>query len=357
MTTDYIIVGQGLCGTFLSWNLKKAGKKIVVIDKQNPYSATRVASGVINPVTGRRIVRTWEIEKLMPFAVNAYKELGNELGVSLIQQCNLLDFFNTPQMKLAFEDRLVTEKEYLRLPDNETHWYQYFNPTLGIGEIKPCWLIDLQAMLDGWRKKLIELDALRDELFNMNDCRIFDDHVEYKDITAQKIFFCDGIEGLNNTYFKGLPYAPNKGEALIVSIPGLPAKNIYKQGISIVPWKEDLFWVGSSFEWNFSDPNPTNAFREKTEQHLHQWLKLPFETVEHFASVRPANVERRPFVGFHPLHAATGILNGMGTKGCSLSPYFADELTQLLLNGSPINPLADVGRFSKILSKNLNTKI
>jgi len=27
MEVDYIILGQGICGTFLSWNLIKAGEK------------------------------------------------------------------------------------------------------------------------------------------------------------------------------------------------------------------------------------------------------------------------------------------------------------------------------------------
>jgi hypothetical protein len=40
----------------------------------------------------------------------------------------------------------------------------------------------------------------------------------------------------------------------------------------------------------------------------------------------------------------------MGTKGCSLAPYFANQLAQYLVHQSPIDPLADVIRFRKILS-------
>ena len=43
MTVDYIIVGQGICGTFLSWNLLKKGKSVLVIDDEaNPYSSSKV---------------------------------------------------------------------------------------------------------------------------------------------------------------------------------------------------------------------------------------------------------------------------------------------------------------------------
>ena len=348
---DYIIVGQGISGTFLSWNLMKAGKTVVVIDEPSPFSASKVASGVINPVTGRRIVRTWEIETMMPYAVQAYIELGNELGLNLIRQCNILDFHATPQMKLAFDERLLNETNYLKLPDNPNQWDNYFNSSFGIGEINPCWLIDMNAMLDGWRKKLIEQNTLINVHFNLSDASILEDQIVYQAYTANKIIFCDGTTGFNNPYFHLLPFAPNKGEALITSIPDLPITHIYKQGISLVPWKDGLFWIGSSYEWNFTDPNPTNAFKHKIEHLLKHWLKLPYTIIDHLASVRPANMERRPFIGFHPIHNNVGIMNGMGTKGCSLAPFFAREFTMSILNGSQINPLANVNRFQKILSR------
>ena len=47
-----------------------------------------------------------------------------------------------------------------------------------------------------------------------------------------------------------------------------------------------------------------------------------------------------------------GILNGMGTKGCSLAPYFANQLMQHLINNSSLLPEVDILRFAKTLSKN-----
>ena len=87
---------------------------------------------------------------------------------------------------------------------------------------------------------------------------------------------------------------------------------------------------------------------------LNFWLKVPFEIVDHVASVRPANMERRPFVGLHPKFSAVGILNGMGTKGCSLAPFFAKQLADHLTEGKPIYADADVKRFEKILARKMN---
>jgi glycine/D-amino acid oxidase-like deaminating enzyme len=84
---------------------------------------------------------------------------------------------------------------------------------------------------------------------------------------------------------------------------------------------------------------------------LNNWIKLPYKVVSHKAAVRPATLERRPFAGFHPVHSNIGILNGMGTKGTSLAPFFANQLVQRLVYDFPIAPEADVQRFSRILQK------
>ena len=121
--------------------------------------------------------------------------------------------------------------------------------------------------------------------------------------------------------------------------------------MSIVPWRDGLYWVGSSYEWSFEHAEPTEGFRLRTEAALREWVKLPFTVVEHVASVRPATLERRPFVGFHPVYPAVGILNGMGTKGCSLAPFFALQLVRHIVDGTAISPEADVRRFTRILSR------
>src|SRR5436189_5620437 len=106
MKTDYLIIGQGISGSFLCHELEKAGLSFLVIDEYRPYSASRIASGIINPVTGRRIVKTWMIDELLPFAWEAYKTLGNFLAVECISKTSSLDFFPSPQMRLAFLARL-----------------------------------------------------------------------------------------------------------------------------------------------------------------------------------------------------------------------------------------------------------
>jgi glycine/D-amino acid oxidase-like deaminating enzyme len=347
---DYLIIGQGICGTLLSYELLKAGKTVLVIDAYNSATASRVASGLINPVTGKRIVASWMIDELLPVAQNTYQSLEQHLGVDLLKSGDILEFYRTVEEKAMFYKRLNEGCQYLA-EGNDTEAAKAFDFHRGTGIIKDCLLIDLPLLLERWREVLSEQGALIADVFDWEELDIKEKGVSYKGMEAERVILCNGVAGFDNPWFSGLPYSLNKGEALIVSIPGLSPAYIYKQGIKIIPWKDDLFWIGASYEWKYDNAAPTDAFRQKVEGHLKHWLKLPFEIQEHWASERPATVNYKPFAGFHPLYPQIGILNGMGSKGCSQAPYFARQMVTNLIHNSPINPEVDIKRFSRILSR------
>ena len=351
MQVDYLIIGHGISGTWLSYYLHKANRSFRVIDNNQPDSASRIAAGIINPVTGRRIVKTWMIDELMEFLVPVYKEFGAALGSNIIEQKNLVDFHPTPQMKLAFEERLKENAEFLFQPADLKVYEDVFNYDFGFGEISPCYVIDLKKILSEWRKKLLANDQLSEEDFEVGQLLQADSGIAYKNIKAKKIIFCDGITSSQNPYFKNLPFALNKGEALFIESAGIPSTHIFKKGMMLTSVEEGIFWIGSNYLWDFTDDKPSEQFRKQTNFLLKNWLKVPFKIVDHKASVRPANIERRPFVGFHPVYKNIGILNGMGTKGCSLAPFFAKQLADHIITGKEILPDADIRRFTKILMR------
>ncbi len=351
METDFLIIGQGLCGTWLSYYLQQHNCSFVVIDEENTSSATRVASGIINPVTGRRIVKTWMIDELIPFVRQAYAAIGQTLNITCIDQKDVIDFFPTPQMRVAFTERYQKDKEYLSLPADENDWRNVIRYDFGYGIIQPAYLIDLSLLLKQQRNLLLERKQLLSAHFDISKLAIKNNAVEYEDITAKKIIFCDGAAGFENPYFKNLPYGANKGEAIWVEINDMPATHILKKGYSLVPWKDNIFWLGSTYLWEFEDAQPTKGFYQFADNWLKQTIQLPYTIIDHKAAIRPATLERRPFVGIHPLHPNVGILNGMGTKGCSLAPWFAKQLADSFINGGAIQPDANVQRFSRILSR------
>lgn len=347
---EFLIIEQGICGTWLSYFLQKENKSFLVIDDNQNNSSSRVAAGIINPVTGRRIVKTWMIDELLPFVETAYNELENLLGVNIISSKTIIDFFPTSQMRDAFLQREQHEA-FLQLAKNEKEFEKNFNYELGFGIISPSFIIHLEKLLPSWRSHLIRSEKLIEETFDLSQLKFSDGRVRYKEIISEKIIFCDGINSMETPFFSRLPFAPNKGEALLIEAEGISADHIYKKGVVLVPMKTgNIFWTGTNYLWDYDDALPTSEFREKTVQQLSQWLKVPFKVLDHRASVRPANIERRPFVGMHPVNNKVGILNGMGSKGCSLAPFFAKQLTDHLIHGTAILPEADIMRFKKLLS-------
>lgn len=340
INTEFLIIGQGISGTFLSWYLYNAGRSFVVTDDNQPNSSSRVAAGIINPVTGRRIVRTWMIDKLLPFAVNAYAGIGKHLDIDAIAEKKIVDFFPSVQMKIAFEERIAEGEDFLSLPSDVREYDANFNYHFGYGIINNAYIVNLQEILSAWRIFLRNEGCLIETKFEVDAT---------KTVNFDKIIFCDGVYSSTNKYFRNLPFALNKGEALIIEARDIPPGFIFKKGLTIAPLSGNLFWVGSSHEWNFSDNQPSQMFYERTISMLSQWLKTPFKVVDRLASVRPATVERRPFVGFHPHFPNVGILNGFGTKGCSLAPYFANQLVDHLTKNSPILAEANINRFTRIL--------
>jgi glycine/D-amino acid oxidase-like deaminating enzyme len=342
---DVLIIGQGISGTFLCRELDRQGLTYIVMDEERRDTASRAAAGLINPVTGRRFVKTWMIDALLPYVREVY-------GDSL-KPAKVVDFFPTPQMRLAFVKRCEEGADYLSLPSSiaeEHRWDGLFRYELGYGVIEPCFLVDMPGLLGQARRELKGRGVLLEECFIAGEMELGKTGVRYRNVAARWVIFCDGVAGARAGYFERLPFAPNKGEALIIEAPDLKGGEvIFKKGMSMVPWSAGMFWVGSSYEWAFDDAGPTTVFREQTEAMLRQWLRVPFRTVEHLASVRPATLERRPFVGLHPVHPVIGILNGMGTKGCSLAPFFARQLAEVLVTGEPIQADADVRRFRRVL--------
>ena len=265
---------------------------------------------------------------------------------------SIIDFFPSPQMRNAFVDRITEDDTYLHSYPDQNHFNQFFQYDFGCGEIHPAYIVNIHLLLASWRKKLFDLNAIVEQPLHVEELKVNEDSIHYGSITARGIIFCDGVAATSNPWFQLLPFAPNKGEALVIETEELTNQHIFKKGMLLAPLPvQHTYWIGSNYQWEYENAEPTEQFYEQATGLLKSWLKAPFKVLFHKAAVRPATVERRPFVGMHPVFPNMGILNGMGTKGTSLAPFFAHQLTQHLVHGFPLTPEADVRRFTRILSK------
>ena len=335
---DFIIIGQGVAGSFLAEELFKRGCKILVIDKLNLSSASNIAYAVINPITGRRMVKTWLADELISHAEKTYRRLENDLSENFFSPVKIVRLFNSVKDQNDWSVRCADSgyEKYLSNSNIVCLDSEKIKNDFGGFEINGGYKIAAALFFAALRKFFKQKDILLEEDFEFENLVHEKDCVRYKNHTAQKIIFCDGAQALQNPYFKFLPFQPAKGEILILKIENLHEEKIISHEIAIAPLGGNLYYIAATHDWNFHDSLPSEGGKIELLANLSAVLKLPFKVVEHKAAIRPTVKDRRPFIGFHPQFQNVGIFNGMGTKGFSLAPFFAKHFAENLLEGKDL---------------------
>jgi glycine/D-amino acid oxidase-like deaminating enzyme len=225
-----------------------------------------------------------------------------------------------------------------------TYYQQWLDQPHGAAIVKGATVL-LQNLLPAWRDYLKRHNSLREERFELSVLKPGQENVQYADITARHLIFCEGAATVNNPWFNYIPFLLNKGEVLKVQIPGFSTPDIIKRSVSLVPQGEDTYWVGATFAWDYPDDAPTAEKRDILEKGLQQLLKVPYKVLDQLAAVRPSGTDRRPIMGLHPKYPSLGIFNGLGTKGTSLAPAMAAEFAAYVLRKSPLQADTDIKRF------------
>ena len=86
MQVDFLIIGQGLAGSTLAVELLKRGKSILVVDRQDGGGSTRVAAGLVTPLTGKGMNPGWRQQECLQKAEAFYHALEQESGRKLYRQ-------------------------------------------------------------------------------------------------------------------------------------------------------------------------------------------------------------------------------------------------------------------------------
>ncbi len=345
---DYLIVGQGLAGSLLAWELLQAGAKVQIIDSGHLDAASKVAAGIINPVTGRRFAKSWMIDELLPFVNRYYRQLEQHFDASFFHSRSVLRLLHNNKDVNEWYTRgaLPEFSIYLKDYDQQELWADRLHLSFGMGEIVGAAQVDLPKLTNVFCQYFLEQGCLQQAAFDYDQLIVQGEGIEYGEYTARRLIFCEGVGGTQNPFFNHLPFEPAKGEVLIVRAPDLQSENIIKSKAMIAPLGNDLYWCGSNYEWNPPHAKPTAAFRERFEPRIAASLKVPFEVVDHIAAIRPSVKDRRPLLGQHDRHPALYMFNGLGTKGASLGPYWASVMADYLTQGKVLPETVDIQRFS-----------
>lgn len=344
---DYIIVGQGLSGSLLGWELLNKGFRIKLIDNGYQSSASMVAAGILNPITGMRIVKSWQVDAFLDVAKATYKELENELEVKFFKELEILRLFKNKEEVSYYEKRKVDQ-------DYERYLGEYFEPGIfketlndhhGSFTIKEAGNLDTKIFLNSMREYFSNKKVLQEEPFDYEAVEIAESSACYKGIMCKKILFCEGYKATENPWFKDLKWNPNKGEILTVKLDYPLPDKVINSGKWLLPIGRGLYRAGSSFDWDHADNLNTQCGRQEIIKGLSQILKRDdIEVTNQEAGVRPCTKDTKPYIGLHGLHKSLGVFNGFGSKGTLMIPHYAKQFANFLHLGKPLDNSVNTGR-------------
>jgi len=348
MEIDFLIIGQGLAGSALGYRLAKAGKKVLLIDQPSQNQSSSVAAGLYNPVTGRKMVKTWMGELLFPAIAPFYRELEEKTGrkfltpqsiyrpfLSIEEQNEWMGHSADPELQ-PFVDQLPVGSQDPALKD----------PFGGVLLKNSGWL-NIPALLEGmvgyFGEHLLQEEFVEEELVREGE------RWRYRQFSVGALIYCNGLGAMRSRFFSFLPFAPVKGEILEVQQNFHPPF-IVNRGVFRVPLENGNFRVGSTYTWHDLDVGPTAGAQKELLEKLIEVVRVEVKAVpQHKVGIRPATKDRKPFLGKHPTEQNVYVFNGFGAKGVSLVPYFSNQMSDFILRATPLPQEVDISRYFKYI--------
>lgn len=345
-TIDYLIVGQGVAGSCFALKLLKENKTFVIIDGQK-NCASRIAVGVYNPVVLKRFSLIWHAAiqlKWMKAYFQCFEEL---LGEPLIT--------DMPTYRIFYDENEVktwlkkSNRKDLQPYLNSKIVAQASNPLIhskfGLGEVMQTGRINLKKCLEKFETYLLNNGNLIHDNFDFEQLTVTDSQVQYKDITANRIVFCEGYGIKSNPYFNYLPIIGVKGEVLKITTETALPNGIWKGKNFLLPIEGNLNYTASTYNREDLTYLPTEQGKNEMLAMLEEIYLGKYQVIEHTAGIRPTVIDRRPIVGSHPKYANLYVFNGMGTRGTLLAPQMSEFLYDQIEKNIEIEMDANVRRF------------
>jgi glycine oxidase len=348
-SVNVVIVGQGLAGTAVAWWLRWSGRSFMIIDAEPAVTASRVAAGLLTPITGQRLVVSWEWSRLWDVAVRFYRQVEATLHTPV--------FHILPMVRRLVTDEELTRYEHQRLtPDFAALADPMVTPALSEADFHP--VPGGFTMPRGGRLDVVRYLDMSREFFRQQDCYqtgqldlareliVEPDCVSLPrfQLEAQQVVFCQGVSLPQNPWFHAVDLKPAVGELLTVHIPGLNESRVIHQTGWLLPLGNDQFRVGATYRWDHLVDQPSAAGRAELEQSLQQMLRRPYTVVDHQGAVRPIHRNQYPILGRHPQYPALACLNGLGSKGALQGPEAARQLVELLNGRNVVDREFDLAR-------------
>jgi glycine oxidase len=313
-TVDVLIVGQGLAGSLLARELHAKGVSIAVVDEGAAVTSSKIAAGMFNPINTKRFTVTAHAEKVIGEALEVYKAIESELGVSIVHMQNIYNVFGNVKESndLSLKsDHPFFQKYTNQHPVAEEHVIQPY----GAFEVGLSGWVDVKTMLEAIRNLIATQYHLLEEKLEYHLLTPIESRWQYKDIIADTVVFCEGYKGNQNPFFENLNIIPCKGDVLEFEAPGFNPSRVIKKGIYIVPLGSGKFKAGSLYKWENGNEQIHESDKAELEQKIAELIDVPFTIITQYTAIRPTTKTRESFIKTHPQYSNMHVINGLGTKG------------------------------------------
>lgn len=351
MKVDTLIVGFGIAGLNYAEQLRRHNKSFMVM-APDQESATHLAAGIVNPTVLKRFNPVWKAKIFLDYALPFYSDLEIQLQTRIIHRLPIYRILNDiqEQNNWGVAASKTTLEKYLNKQLITGDQFPEVSAPFAFGQVLQSARVDTKTLLSQYIKKVIPHQFISEKLDH--DALIHGKWIGYKDIQARQIVFCEGYHGNKNPYFNYLPLIGSKGEILIIKCDQLTEEVIFKGPIFLSPMGDKTFWVGATFNRKDKTTRVSEEGKAWLLSKLKQFLKPPFEILEHKAQIRATVIDRRPLLGRNPKYENLYVLNGMGTRGVLMSPLLSKWLFQYIENNEKLPPEADIKRFEKEYFRN-----
>ena len=337
----YLIIGQGLAGSILALNLEKRGKRVFVIDNKHEHSSSMVAAGIVNPITGHRLNITDGFFDYLPVAKQFYYDVSSMFAAPIWHDINQLRLIKT-QGQLDYWHQRIQQEQYKGLLDKQLMSGDspqsncFRKVEHGVARVYESAYVDTETFLKKTQQYLHDRNALLQQPFKYDQLILSEEGVEYQTIRANSIIFCEGHQAISNPWLKTLPFKLAKGQILNLESDLYEQNRMLNWGHWLLPKAGVKIQLGSNFEWNKVDYKQDATETEKLLASMNEYTNIDARLNSVSVGVRPSTKQRKPFVGrIKPIPNAY-CFNGFGSKGCLLIPYFAEMLSEHLLDKKPI---------------------
>ena len=347
---DSIVVGQGLAGTTLAWHLMAAGQRVLVIDAETPVTSSKIAAGLITPITGQRLALSWRNDEFHPVAQHFYVGIEQRTRSRFFHSRRAVRLFSSEAEQQTWAKRLQQPgyQAHLLEPQPAPLLTSDIADTSTGGFAMHAAQLDVGTYLSASRTAFAAAGAYAALTLDwQRDIRFGAGPVEVQQHRTRRLISCEGYAAKQNPYFAHVPFNAAKGDILTVRFHQPMPQHSLHRDLWVAPTADPaVFRVGSSYNWTELDTIPDPTARQQLERKLQAFVHVPYDVIDHQAAVRPIIHLSEAVIGLHPQHEQLGYFNGLGSKGALHAPWYARCFTAFLTHGTALPDGLNVRKFN-----------